>query len=124
MLLIVDDDPRFLESARQELGRNRGVLLARHAQQAKELMASVGTAFTVALIDLDMPGQDGFSLIREMRQHFPDLPLIAMSGVVQRHVLESAKAIGAADALPKPITPEWSAAIARVSARAGRGAAN
>jgi CheY-like chemotaxis protein len=109
MLLIVDDDPKFLEEAERLLNTGRGVFLARDAQHAN----SVGAAFSVVLIDLDLPGQDGFSLIREMRTAFPDLPVIAMSGVVPRAVLESAKLVGAADALPKPIDAAWNAAIAR-----------
>jgi len=113
MLLIVDDDPSFLEKAQQLLNSGRGVFLARNAQQAKELIGSVGQAFSVVLVDLDLPGQDGFSLIGEMRAAFPDLPVIAMSGVCKGDVLESAKLVGAADALSKPINPEWELALAR-----------
>ena len=65
-----------------------------------------------------MPEQDGFSLIREMRRHFPDLPVIAMSGVFQSNVLESAMAFGAADALHKPITAEWKVVMDRVRGQA------
>src|SRR4051794_37346149 len=103
MLLIIDDDPTFLETAERLLSTGRGVFFARDAQHAKELMGSVGAAFSVVLVDLDLPGQDGFSLIQEMRQAFPDLPVIAISGVLQREVLESAKLVGAVDALSKPI---------------------
>jgi CheY-like chemotaxis protein len=84
-------------------------------------MASVGQGFTVALIDLDLPDVDGFELIGTMRKHFPDLPIIAVSGVVRRHVLESAKSLGADEVLPKPITGEWKDAIDRVQkARSGQ----
>ena len=55
-----------------------------------------------------------------MRKNFPDLPVIAISGVFQRHVLESAKAVGAADALQKPIGEAWNVAMARVRAQAAR----
>lgn len=119
MLLIVDDDPAFLETAELLLGPERGVFFAKDAEHAKSLMGSVGAAFSAVLIDLDLPGQDGFSLIQEMRKAFPDLPVIAISGVLQRDVLESAKLVGAADALPKPIGPDWIAAIARVRACRG-----
>lgn len=113
MLLIVDDDPAFLLNAQELLDDGaRGIYFAGSAEHAKELIGTVGAGFSVALVDLDLPGQDGFSLIREMRQHFPDLPVIAISGVFQKHVLESAKAVGAADTLAKPITPEWKTAIA------------
>jgi two-component system, response regulator AauR len=115
MLLIVDDDPTFLERAEELLdGVGRGIFFARNAEHARELMGTVGDGFSVVMIDLDLPGQDGFSLIAEMRRRFPTLPVIAISGVVQKHVLESAKLLGAADTLQKPIGPEWTSTIARV----------
>jgi CheY-like chemotaxis protein len=117
MLLIVDDDPTFLESAQELLrGEGKGIFFARNAEHAKELMGAVGDGVSVVMIDLDLPGQDGFSLISEMRRHFPDVPIIAISGVVHKHVLESARLLGAAETLEKPIGPKWRSAIARVRA--------
>jgi two-component system response regulator TctD len=113
MLLIVDDDPAFLAQAERLLDRGRGVFMAGDGQQAKELIRAVGAAFSAVLVDLNLPGQDGFSLIRELREAFPDLPVIAISGVCSRAALDSARIIGAADALPKPIDHTWKAAIAR-----------
>jgi CheY-like chemotaxis protein len=117
MLLIVDDDPRFLQQAERSLDVGRGVYFAREAAQAKELILTVGREFSLALIDLDLPGQDGFSLISELHRNFPGLPVIAMSGVVQANVLESARALGATDVLRKPIGPEWTVAIRRARAK-------
>ena len=114
MLLLIDDDPRFLEEAERVLDGMEDVLFARDGDHALFLMDNLGAEFSVVLIDLNLPGQDGFSLIHAMRHRFPALPLIAISGVSQRHVLESAKLLGATDALRKPITTEWKAAIARV----------
>ena len=113
MLLLVDDDPHFLQAAEEVLVTRDGIFLARSAEQAKDLMRSFGSDFSLAMVDLDLPGQDGFSLIEEMRLHFPDLPIIAISGVAQEGVLEIAKVLGAADALHKPITPDWQIAMAR-----------
>jgi two-component system cell cycle sensor histidine kinase/response regulator CckA len=118
ILLIVDDDPAFLAAAEKAFGREQRVLVARNGEQLRMLIASVGAEISAVLIDLDLPGQDGFSLIQEMHANFPDLPVIAMSGVFQQHVLESAKVVGAAAALPKPITPEWVTEVARVRAQA------
>lgn len=114
MLLIVDDDPAFLETADESLNDGRGVLFAHNGQRARQLLDVVGAGCSVMMIDLDMPGEDGFSLIRELGRDYPRLPIIAISGVFQPHVLESARALGARDALRKPITPEWKAVIARV----------
>ena len=116
MILLVDDDPGFLDQAEHLLGPNRGIFFAGNAKDAKALMSSVGAAFTVVMIDLDLPGQDGFSLIAEMRRNFPDLPVVAISGVFAEHVLESAKAVGAVDVLRKPIGPAWQTTIARIRA--------
>jgi CheY-like chemotaxis protein len=120
MVLIVDDDPVFLREAGEKLDGGRGVFFASDATHAKELMGSVGAAFSVAMIDLDLPGQDGFSLIGEMHRNFPDLPLIAISGVVAEHVLESAREFGAVDVLRKPIDSEWRRTLSRVRGNSSR----
>src|SRR4051794_37536074 len=111
MLLIVDDDPQFLVSALEILSTNNRVLLARTAEQAKSLVNKLGPGIQVVMVDLDFPGQDGFSLIHELRESFPRLPTIAISGVASGHVLDSAKLVGAVDALHKPIGPDWDASI-------------
>src|SRR3954447_14926998 len=89
-LLIVDDDPSFLETAERRWGSGRRVYLARDAEQAKELIGLVGQWLSMALIDLDLLAENGFSLISELRQAFPDFPVIAMSGSHKGAALESA----------------------------------
>jgi two-component system, response regulator FlrC len=117
MLLLVDDDPIFLEKAQNLLhDAGNGIFFAANAEQAKELIGAVGEGFSLIMVDLDLPGQDGFSLIAELRRHFPDLPVIAISGIFQKHVLDSALLVGAVDTLQKPIGPEWDTTIARVRA--------
>ena len=118
MLLVVDDDPRFLDDVQRLAPMSRGVFFARNANHAWDLIRTVGADFTIALVDLDLPGKDGFSLIRELHENLPDLPVIAISGVFQDHVLESASALGAIDALSKPITFAWNELIARIRAAA------
>jgi two-component system cell cycle sensor histidine kinase/response regulator CckA len=112
MLLIVDDDPVFLENARETLDHGRGIFLASDAPRARQLLDLLGTGLTVAMVDLDLPGEDGFSLIREMHRRSPELAIVAVSGVFQDSVLQSAKLVGASAALRKPVTPEWNATLA------------
>ena len=114
MLLLVDDDPEFLEAAERVFMPHR-VLFARDADQASMLMGTVGQEVSVILVDLDLPGKDGFAFIHELRGAFPDLPVVAISGVFQDHVLEAAKIIGAAEALRKPITSEWTSVLTRLA---------
>ena len=118
MLLIVDDDPAFLEKAVGVLNSGRGIFLAGDAEQAKLLMSLMGAEFSLMLIDLELPGQDGFSFIRELHCQFPNLLLIAITGVYDAYALETARMMGAVAALSKPITNEWDATIARARSRA------
>lgn len=121
MIMIVDDDPAFLEEAEKTLDPGKGVFFAGSAEHARSLLSTVGAAFSVVMIDLDLPGVDGFALIREMRRNYPRLPVIAISGVFQPDVLESAKLCGAVETLRKPISPEWNSAVARARARVANG---
>ena len=116
VILIVDDDPLFLEEARTALmaQSDRGVFLARDAKQAWDLVRTVGSGFSVALIDLDLPDVDGFQLIAGMRNKLPDLPIIAITGAFPPYLLESAKMLGAVEILQKPISPEWQTVVKRI----------
>jgi CheY-like chemotaxis protein len=113
MILVVDDDPDFLESVGGALEPNRGVFLAHDATHAMELIASL-QGFSVALVDLDLPGTDGFALIRNLHETHPELPTIAIGDVVREDVLQSARKIGAAAVLRKPVTREWKSVVDRI----------
>ncbi len=117
MILVVDDDPEFLEQVETALACDEPVFVAQDGESALELMKTVGDGLSVALVDLNLPTVDGFSLIVAMRKDFPDLPIIAISGVAKGPVLESAKAVGAKASLSKPITREWTNTIERVRKR-------
>jgi CheY-like chemotaxis protein len=76
--------------------------------------------FSVALVDLNLRGEDGLTLIRQLRENFPDLPVIAIGGVFQRDALKSAQALGAVEVLRKPITKEWKPVVERIRATSER----
>ena len=117
MVLIVDDDPEFLEDILESLGAQNDPLCAADARHARELIQSVGGDFSAALIDLDLPGENGYELIRELHAQFPELPIIAISGVVEDSCLEAARCVGASATLRKPVSNEWNAVLSRVQSR-------
>src|SRR5712691_13505529 len=119
MILVVDDDEAFLEQAEEILNRNRQVFLASDADRAFELARELG--FPVALVDLDLPGEDGFALIRKLHDAVPELSIIAISSALHSLTLEDARKLGAVEILKKPITPDWKPVVERV--RAGRSSA-
>lgn len=79
LVLIVDDDAAvrtMLTTLLQESGYE--VILAANGLEALALLKSGLPA--VLLSDLNMPEMSGFELLSIVRQQFPKLPLVAMSG--------------------------------------------
>jgi len=112
VILLVDDDVQLLEAAGRELDGQDSVLFAGDGAHAQSLLQAV--EFSVALVDLNLPDCNGFSLIEDMHAAHPELPIVAISGVWSGSVLESAKEFGASEVLSKPPTPEWSATVERL----------
>ena len=118
MILVVDDDPVFLEKASEILNRDRKVFVAGDAKHAFELAKNLG--FSVVLVDLDLEREDGLVLIRRIHESFPGLPIIAVSATPKKIVLELAKEFGAVEILQKPITAQWKPVVERIRATASR----
>ena len=103
-ILIVDDEPDVREVL-QEYFAAHGfeVLAAADARAARELVQA--RRADVALIDIHMPGEDGLSLARHLREHYEGLAIVMLtsaSTVVDRIVgLE----VGADDYVSKPFDP-------------------
>ena len=65
--------------------------------------------YSIVIVDIFMPGKDGFETIMEIRRSFPQARLIAITGRVEHDgmdVLGWAKKIGAQRTLLKPFTPD------------------
>jgi CheY-like chemotaxis protein len=112
MTLMVDADPVFLQDAKAVLNLDAGMLFAKNGHEALSFVKFI--AFSVAMVDLDLPGESGLELIRNIRAACPALPIIAISGVYSKAVLESAKTVGAEEVLEKPPTPAWKPVVERL----------
>ena len=115
MILVVDDDPTVLDKAQQILNRDRQVFLALDSARALELSGNLG--FSVALVDLDLPGGAGFDLIRTLRRTVPDLQIIAITNAISSLSTEEAQKLGVVEVLRKPITADWKPVVERIRAR-------
>lgn len=108
MILLVDDDPMFLDQADRDLtAAGYRVLQANHAALALSAVELLANELTLAIIDLDLPDMSGFDLIRELRMRAPHMKIVAISGVCLTHTLEVAKYLGAQLALQKPMHSDW-----------------
>jgi len=103
-LLIVDDDERIRSLLQKFLMRN-GFLVsaARDASHARRVLS--GLDFDLIVLDVMMPGEDGLSLCRSLRETMatPILLLTAKGDTDNR--IEGLEA-GADDYLPKPFEPK------------------
>jgi len=89
----------ILESAGHE------VVLA--ADGSEGLRQYHSTSVDLALVDLFMPNREGLETIKEIKQQFPDFPMIAMSGdTLALPLLSIAQRLGAMEVLQKPFLPE------------------
>ncbi len=107
-ILIVDDKPANLFSLEQVLKEtNAKIIMADNANDA--LIASLNHSFAIALLDVQMPGMDGYELAEFLRgeEKTKDLPIIFVSAVYssEHHVFKGYDA-GAVDFLVKPYNPK------------------
>ncbi|SES70400.1 response regulator [Paracoccus homiensis] len=102
-ILIVDDDERIRSLLGRFLRKNGFmVTTARDAAHARRLLA--GLDFDLIVLDVMMPGEDGISLTRSLRQSLTTpILLLTAKGEIEDRIsgLES----GADDYLPKPFEP-------------------
>lgn len=117
-ILTVDDEPEVLSMLQDYLScRGFRVLTAANAQQARSILSV--TKVELVLLDITMPGEDGLSLARHLREHGgpPVIMVTALGALLDRIVgLE----VGADDYVAKPFDMrELLARIRSVLRRAG-----
>ncbi len=79
-ILVVDDDPGMVRAVNRILGRTYDVTCAAGPQAALDLAETL--APDLAILDIRMPGMDGFELMRRLKERYPDLDVIFMTGNV------------------------------------------
>lgn len=103
-ILVVDDDRRLRELLKRYLSQH-DFMVTVVADAAEALNMVTQMAFDAAVLDVMMPGMDGFTLARGLREKWPDLPILLLTakdtGTDRIEGLET----GADDYLTKPFEP-------------------
>lgn len=103
-LFVVDDDPEICELLADYLGRHGyHVLTAQDADSLRALMQHEPAA-DLLIVDLMLPGDDGFSICREVRKH-SDVPIIMLTASADETDRILGLELGADDYLGKPFNP-------------------
>jgi len=102
-ILIVDDDVEFLDGARRALLAH-GVGNVTTLMDSSQALRSLATgAHTVMLLDWVMPDPSGADLLPDIVRHYPNIPVIIMTGVRDLENVVSCIKQGAYDYVTKPL---------------------
>jgi two-component system response regulator CpxR len=118
-VLLVDDDTE-LAALMQEFFAQKGVRLETVYDGARGLARALEGKFDLLLLDVMMPGLDGFEMLRHFRRR-SQTPVIMLTARTEQRDRIAGLDAGADDYLPKPFSPdELLARIRAVLRRAGR----
>jgi two-component system response regulator (stage 0 sporulation protein F) len=99
-ILIVDDNSVVQDVLKEFFKERYQVLLAPNASQALSLI--VRQPPDLVLLDVKMPGLDGLSLLKSLRETGVGMPIFLMTGYDSLQVAQEALTSGANAYLPKP----------------------
>lgn len=103
-VLVVDDDETIRDTLYELLSED---YLCQTAETAEKAFARLeADTYDVVLTDISMPGLSGLELLGQVRQRFPDTPVIIISGISDHEHAQGLIKIGAFDFLLKPFKLE------------------
>lgn len=111
-VLVIDDDKSICIAIEIYLRHHNCLAVLADSGHLGTKMLAAGD-FDVVMVDIFMPGMDGFQTIRDIRGRAPTMPIVAMSGFRFRNsmapaldFLGMAGKLGATYTLRKPFTPQ------------------
>jgi two-component system chemotaxis sensor kinase CheA len=115
-VLVVDDDHRNIFALKNAL-KHEGmeILTAENGFECLELLEK-GNDIDVILMDIMMPGMDGYETMTRIREQskFEDLPIIALTAKAMKGDREKCLKAGASDYVSKPLKLDQLLSVLRV----------
>jgi CheY-like chemotaxis protein len=113
-IVLIDDTADHLELLAEFIGELRpgaNIRLLQNGRQLPQFLESEPT--DLVMMDLMMPSINGFDLVRQVREsgRWPDLPIVAVSGLRQANHQEELLRAGFSDYVNKPYEVEELATI-------------
>lgn len=125
-VLTVDDDPRIrslLADLLEAASMDTEVGTASSGEEALDALED--GAYDAVLLDVDMPGMDGFQVLRRLRERGQETPVILLTGIKDQESVVRGLEQGADDYVTKPfdareLVARLQAVTRRASMAAGR----
>lgn len=104
MVLIVDDSEINREILSAILSNEYNIVEATNGEEAIDAIKELGTDLSAVLLDIIMPGIDGFDVLRFMNEshYIEDIPVITISGEDSGGTVRQAYELGASDFINYP----------------------
>lgn len=103
-VLVVDDDPALRKALTVFLKLQFIVFSAGSVDEAMEVLNETGA--DMVIMDYKMPGKDGLTGVREIREQHADVPILMLTAYADPGTFVKAMGLGASNCLKKPFELE------------------
>src|SRR5512136_1903521 len=104
-ILIIDDEPNLRRSLGLILQR-AGYAVTTASDAAEALDVLQAGAYDLTFLDIKLPDQNGIQLLPQLRELYPEMPIVILTAHATLDTAIGAVRLGARDYLLKPIDPE------------------
>jgi DNA-binding response OmpR family regulator len=119
-ILVAEDEPRILAFVTRGL-ESEGFAVDAAADGVEALRCARSAHYDAAILDLLLPRIDGLAVLRDLRQHDPELPVVILSARSDLPTKLRGFELGASDYLVKPFALDELIARIRVQLRHAAG---
>jgi len=102
-ILVVDDEPNICDVVQSFL-ENEGYDVITADSGVSAVSTLEEGEFQIMLLDIRMPDMDGLQCLRTVKDMYPDIEIVMMSGFATLKMAQTSLKIGAFDYLCKPIS--------------------
>lgn len=104
-LLIIDDDEKIRKIIRIQLHKTEiCVYEAENKDIAFQILGDIHVH--VIICDIKMKDSNGFVTLKEIKEKYPDIPVIMLTGFIDKKISDKAKDMGCFDFITKPVRRE------------------
>jgi two-component system response regulator DesR len=95
-VVVVDDNPLVVEALRRRIALESDLTMLGALNERDDIVTRVAELSPdVVLLDIDIPGVDGFELVRQLGREQPGVRVVMFTGHARKDYFEQALASGA-----------------------------
>lgn len=105
--VIVVDDSEFIRESLKRILSDNGCEVVGEVIEGEELLNMLKKIKTdLIILDINMPGMDGMTALKNVVKSYPDIKVIMCSAVTDKEVIDRAISLGASAYITKPFLPD------------------